>query len=89
MMTGCASSTKVSPISVECPAVSHTKISPPSDFSLLPLSTPVKYSNGNITRMDIINNQTKNNILWASDRKKAEELQKYITTLQKDGEIGQ
>ena len=89
MMTGCASSIKVSPSDIQqCKAVAVQKISPPSDFSLSALSSPVKYSSGNITRMDIIRNQTQNNYLWGQDRLKLKELQEYIKTLEDKGEIG-
>ena len=88
-MTGCASSIKVSPSDVsQCKAVAEQKVNPPSDFSLSSMSSPVKYTKGNITKLDIIRNQTENNYLWSQDRLKLKELQEYIKVMEENGEIG-
>lgn len=89
MMTGCVSSTKVSPAvnSDTCKIVATQAISPPPDYTLLPLSTPIQYPSGDISKLDIINNQSQNNALWQEDRTKLSSLQAYVKKLQESGQI--
>ena len=90
MTTGCTSLTKASPAisSDTCKVVATQSISPPPDYTLEALSTPIKYSTGDVSKLDIITNQSKNNALWQEDRTKLTALQSYIKKLQQDGQIG-
>lgn len=86
MMTGCASSMKVSPS--DCKVVATQQISPPPDYTMEVLSTPITYPSGNVTKLDIITTTSKNNTLWKADRTKANGLQQYIKQLQDKQIIG-
>lgn len=87
-MTGCTSSTKVSQINPQCKEVAIQTISPPPDFAMMDISTPIKYTSSKITAEDVLRNQTQNNYLWGQDRLKLKELQGYIKALQNGEEIG-
>lgn len=86
MMTGCASSMKVSPS--DCKVVATQQISPPPDYTMEALSTPVLYPSGGVTKLDIITITSKNNAMWQEDRTKTEGLQQYIKQLQDKQIIG-
>ena len=90
---GCGSSTKVSrPILIdECKATAKQDIKSPDSMDLNNISTPVPYTDSQIkkgvTRTEVVNNQTSNNILWEQDRNRLINLQNYIKTLQEKGVI--
>ncbi|QHR65010.1 hypothetical protein JR326_gp265 [Escherichia phage ukendt] len=94
MMTGCSSSTKVSPVLIdECKAVAIEKVKGPDSDLMDKVSTPVPYTKNQIakgvSRSEVVNNQTQNNALWEQDRRKVLGLQAYIKTLQEKGIIAE
>lgn len=54
-------------------------------------STPILYTEkqlaSGVSRSEVVNNQTSNNVLWDQDRSKLIALQDYIKTLQAKGII--
>lgn len=93
MITGCGSSTTVSPplLIDECKVVPKDLPAGPDDRDMSPLSTPVRYTpdqiKSGVNRQEEAANRVQNNNLWEEDRTKAASLQKYILTLQDKGII--
>ena len=92
-ITGCSSSTTASqPILLDqCKAVATEQIKAPEAADMAQPSTPILYTekqlaNG-VSRSEVVNNQTSNNVLWDQDRSKLIALQDYIKTLQAKGII--
>jgi len=87
-MTGCASSTTASqPILIDqCKAVATEQIKAPDAVDMEKPSNPIPYTDTQIakgvSRSEVVNNQSANNILWSEDRAKLNNLQSYIKTLQ-------
>lgn len=92
MMTGCTSSTKASPILIdECKAVAVQEVRGPDSSLMEGVSEPVPYTNQQIakgvSRSEVVDNGTTNNVLWSQDRNKVIGLQNYIKALQEKGII--
>lgn len=93
MTTGCGSLTKVSqPVLIEqCKAVAKELPEKPNDNDMLDPNMPVRYTQEQVakgvSRTEVVDNQSTNNILWAKDRIKLKNLQEYIRVLQQGGII--
>lgn len=75
----------------QCKAIATEQIKSPQASDMEQPSTPIIYTekqlaNG-VSRSEVVNNQTSNNILWSQDRNKLLSLQAFIRILQQQGVI--
>lgn len=75
----------------QCKAVATEQIKAPDADDMGQPSTPILYTekqlaNG-VSRSEVVENQSANNVLWEKDRIKLNSLQEYIKTLQAKGII--